>query len=523
MYNLFLLPVSLPSVISENLTISSNSLIWGIPENFEVKKNTIFLDFENSYKEKKNKLSNIKVKKVKHITEIIKYLPETSLSFITFEKYKKMFPALYESLYKLIRSYNLFISKKKSILIISPIYGGSYPVSCYCYKELKSRNFKVEFLDCSKWKNIFLHLENDFSHKLYKNRISGEFTRFLSKYIVNYIYDKNYDLILVLAQAPILETEVEIIKKDIPIGFWFVEDFRTLKYWKRIANSYDVFFTIQKGEFFEELKKIGANYYYVPTAAFLPVHKPLNLSYEEKKLYHSQISFVGAPYPNRINVFSQLLKYDIKIWGEGWNLYPQFSGYLGNNGKYIKPSEYVKVFNASDVNINLHSSLYYPTISPLNDFVNPRLFEIAATKSFQLVDFRAPIPELYDEGEIEIFKSIDELKEKIEYYLNNREERLKIAEKSYLRTITEHTYWHRLKEIFTILILTKFELLSKVTKEKFYSQYYPEIKIESKRYTLKEKKAILLKTIKENILAKSSLNDTDYLVLMLNELVKIYE
>ena len=63
--------------------------------------------------------------------------------------------------------------------------------------------------------------------------------------------------------------------------------------------------------------------------------------------------------------------------------------------------------------------------------------------------------ELFQIGEeIETFKTLEELKEKIKFYLENPEKRKEIAEKGYLRAHKEHTYKKRLSE-----------LVSKIEKE----------------------------------------------------------
>jgi spore maturation protein CgeB len=56
-----------------------------------------------------------------------------------------------------------------------------------------------------------------------------------------------------------------------------------------------------------------------------------------------------------------------------------------------------------------------------------------------------------DGKEVVIFKSMNEMMEKAKYYLEHQEERDKIAKAGYERTIKEHTYEQRFKEIFSKL------------------------------------------------------------------------
>ena len=102
----------------------------------------------------------------------------------------------------------------------------------------------------------------------------------MGQFIAAKAADFNPDLIIALAQAPLTPESISTLKKlNIPIAFWFVEDFRTLKYWRDVASFYDYFFTLQRGEFIDELLSIGAkNSYYLPQGCLPSVHKAINLS-----------------------------------------------------------------------------------------------------------------------------------------------------------------------------------------------------------------------------------------------------
>ena len=76
-----------------------------------------------------------------------------------------------------------------------------------------------------------------------------------------------------------------------------------------------------------------------------------------------------------------------------------------------------------------HSSLNHEGVVPDGDFVNPRTFEIAACGGFQLVDRRSLLGELFEEGELELFGDLAELRGKIDHYLARPEERNRFAER----------------------------------------------------------------------------------------------
>ena len=99
----------------------------------------------------------------------------------------------------------------------------------------------------------------------------------------------------------------------------------------------------------------------------------------------------------------------------------------GYNGLKHRKEETVKIYNAGKINLNLHSSTFHYGINPEGDFVNPRTFEIAACKGFQLLDYRSDLINLFNVNEELIaFHSLDELKDQIEYFLKNPDLRLSL-------------------------------------------------------------------------------------------------
>jgi spore maturation protein CgeB len=117
------------------------------------------------------------------------------------------------------------------------------------------------------------------------------------------------------------------------------------------------------------------------------------------------------------------------------------------NGRRITSEECVKIFNASKINLNLHSSVGVEELVSKGDFVNPRTFEVAACSGFQLVDERGLLHECFAPDELATFTSLPELKEKMEYFLAHPEEREAIARRGRERVLREHTYAHRMERL----------------------------------------------------------------------------
>ncbi|MGC8719360.1 MAG: CgeB family protein [Thermodesulforhabdaceae bacterium] len=335
------------------------------------------------------------------------------------------------------------------IVGVKPIYGGSLTVMEYALNALSQLGHEVIPLDFSRFLPLFRHI---------KHTGDGQAARALKEQITREIIEKLHDytpdVLFGIAQAPIFPQVLHFCKKHrIYTVYWFVEDFLRFGYWKRIAGLYDLFLIIQKSPLVELIKKLGGRPLYLPLAADPSVHRPISLSEEEKTEYGSLVSFVGAGYPNRIALFEKLELENFKIWGSDWVLPPESNLWkaLQRNGKRIAVSEYVKIFNASLVNLNLHSSIN-PNEMGTGDFVNPRTFEIASCRAFQIVDHRTLLGELFKEQEeIIVCRTIDQIKQAIRQALHEPEWTRELAEKAYRRTLKEHTYLHRMIELVRIL------------------------------------------------------------------------
>jgi spore maturation protein CgeB len=340
------------------------------------------------------------------------------------------------------------------ILVVSPIYGGSLPVAGYCSSSLIKMGHTVELIDNSRFDDALFYAKDISSDRQRYNRLLKHLSSFISEAVTARCESFKPDIVLALAQAPLTADCLETLRRQkVTTAYWFVEDFRFMEYWKNIAAYYDFFFTIQKGQFFTELQSAGIkNYHYLPMAACPDIHKPVRLSEEEIKYYGSDLSFAGAGYYNRRLFMRGLLDFDFKIWGSDWDLHSDLAPCIQRSGARIDTEEIVKIFNASRININLHSSTYHKGINPFGDFINPRTFEIMACGGFQLADRRPALEGLFEAGEeIIVFDDLGDLRSKAAYYLADPEERHRIAERGRQRVLREHTYENRMKEMLEVI------------------------------------------------------------------------
>lgn len=334
------------------------------------------------------------------------------------------------------------------VLVVLPLYGGSLPVGRYAATALRDLGHTVDVFEAPAFCGAFSALRTLRVTSDRQEALEHSFLQVISQAIRARVETFEPDLTLCLAQAPVSRQLLKALARDkVTTAMWFVEDYRVFPYWRAVAPLYDFFFVIQKEPFLEKLAAAGARAAYLPLAALPSFHRPLGedeLSVAERRHYGSAVSFMGAGYPNRRLAFRQLSHLDFKIWGSDWDGEASLASFLQDDGVRIEPEQAVKIFNASAVNLNLHSSVQARELVPAGDFVNPRTFEIACCGAFQLVDRRGLLPELFREDELATFTSMPELLEAIPYYLARPDERHEVAMRGRARVLAEHTYQHRM-------------------------------------------------------------------------------
>lgn len=336
------------------------------------------------------------------------------------------------------------------ILVVTPMYGGSHPIALQSHRALCRLGHRAELMDLAGFLPSYQKLA-EFGARPSRRRVTESlFADALADGVAARVEEGGFDLVLALAQAPLGGKALEAIRRAGALSaLWFVEDRRLFSYWREVAQHYDHVFTIQQGECAAEFRSAGArDVEYLPCAAAPDVHRPLVLGEEERRLFGSDVSFVGAGYRNRRQSFRRFLDMDFRLWGSDWEGASEFDGVLQRSGMRVSTEDSVRIWNASKVNLNLHSSTYCDGVEPRGDFVNPRTFEIAASGAFQVVDRRSLLEGAFDVGaELVAVDSVSEMREATRCYLEAPQERARIAEAGRTRVLREHTYEHRMRSL----------------------------------------------------------------------------
>jgi len=163
-------------------------------------------------------------------------------------------------------------------------------------------------------------------------------------------------------------------------------------------------------------------------------HQPLDLSEEDRQQYGGDVAFIGGIGDNRVEALRRLTGYDLRIWGGHWQKAPDLTPFFRNEPVYgLKKT---KIYNAAKIVLNIEDDE-----KQINAISN-RIPEVLACGGFILTDWHKDLEltPLVEGESIVCYRSLDELKEKVDYYLNHPEERKAISEKGRKIVLESMTY-----------------------------------------------------------------------------------
>ena len=269
----------------------------------------------------------------------------------------------------------------------------------------------------------------------------------MNKMLVKHTIRKKPDILLILKGETILGDSLRAIRRktDTLIINIFPDNPILMGRFDAIEPCH--YYFIKDTYIFELLRKIGLkNIYYLPQCTDPEVYEPMCLNEKDLDIFSNDVSLIGSMYPYRLKFIQEILDLKPAIWGKGWLKSSDQKIIELCRGKDIRGTQKAKAISGSAISLNPHH--------PLNDIhgVNRRTYDIAACRGFQLADYKVDMEKMFKlNDEIICFKTIEELKKNVEYYLKHPDERTQIAEAARQRVMREHTYDHRAKEILEII------------------------------------------------------------------------
>lgn len=249
-------------------------------------------------------------------------------------------------------------------------------------------------------------------------------------------------------------------ENGVPTVLWHHDVDPDLPSWlMEVAAASDHFFTHARG-MVDRFREAG-----VPHTDWLSEGFPERffafdrIDEEERVKYACQVTLVGNIHMNeryrlRADMISRALKDGcrVKWWGPRVSrklrnlpllLSPAGRAYGGAmlaNESFAKAASCAEIFLARDVHPEVDAS------------VSNRLYWACGSGAFYLSFAAKGIEDIMTPGaEIETFESLDEMSEKIRYYLDHPTERERIAEAGKRRVLNNYTFRHRLEEMFALL------------------------------------------------------------------------
>lgn len=238
-----------------------------------------------------------------------------------------------------------------------------------------------------------------------------------------------------------LETFALIRACGVRIINWGTDDsWKYGQFSRFVAPSFDLWATTSNDAWQSGLRDGHRNFYLSQWAASNSnFAKPLHA-----RDCRYQISFIGSAYGNRPRWIADLKArgFDVTCFGHGWPVGP------------VEAGDISRIVRESVVSLNFaDSGLQFRGMRPYRSRqIKARVFEVPAAGGCLLTEYADYLEDYFVLGsEIEIFCDIDELVGKLRYLLTHHDQRNAMAWAGYRRTITQHTYEARFRELLEFI------------------------------------------------------------------------
>lgn len=241
---------------------------------------------------------------------------------------------------------------------------------------------------------------------IFRSKKNGQ--KKMNQFFINLINDIKPDLIIFGHAELIYQETFEYIKKqNIKMIYWY-NDIPLQKSFIDIAKYFEFILTTAGGEFIQDIKKYNDNAFFLPNLVDENIEKYRAF---ENKSFENDLVFSGRKAGEReelINYLENNLSSNIT------------KKFVGTNKKNVVIGEkYLELLATSKIclNHNRDFTLKYEW------YTSDRLFHILANGSFAL-STKIINGEDFFEDKLEYYESHEELLNKIEYFLENSDERI---------------------------------------------------------------------------------------------------
>ncbi len=322
----------------------------------------------------------------------------------------------------------------KKILVLGNHWHGNW--SRTLTDELEAMGYQSEHVNVRYERKFSINFIESFRKNIF-------FSRLEKSLIKRFSTDKNIDRIIVITPygIPVKVWQTVRAQETPLIGWW--GDNPTRKGSLTASMEYfDKIFLVDES-WIKNVREFNPHIYFLPNAGSEKNFYPI--PHTEKKY---DVSFIGDSFGGakdgkyRTELLNHLLENGIKVTLFGdkkWKVFFHSFPLLKNifKGPINSPCKLNELYNQSKIVLNIHHS-------QLESGTNQKTFEVALAGGFQIADYRENIKNEFGDT-IALFRSKEELLEKVTYFLSHEEERATLAKESREIALKNDTYQKRIE------------------------------------------------------------------------------
>jgi Glycosyl transferases group 1 len=165
----------------------------------------------------------------------------------------------------------------------------------------------------------------------------------------------------------------------------------------------------------------------------------------QKKRFHSDVAFIGTGYdPARAQLLLKVAKkYDIKVWGKGWE---EWRKQLNWGGRPVEGKDFAAVCSSSNISLGINPD----RAKGGSTYTSDRTWMVILAGGFYLGHGTPGLTEMLREGDhCAWYKDTDSCLAKIGYYLENSAARERIRREGQVFVREQHTFDQRIRNLLS--------------------------------------------------------------------------
>jgi spore maturation protein CgeB len=322
----------------------------------------------------------------------------------------------------------------KKIVVLGNHWHGNW--SHTLTDELKATGYQSEHVNVRYERKFRINLIESFRKKVF-------FARLEKTLIKKFLTDKEIDrVIAITAYGVPVEVWKAIHASGIRLIGWWGDDPTRKGKLTESMQYFDKIFLVDES-WIKNVREFNPHIYFLPNAGSEKNFYPIPTI--EKKY---DVSFIGDSFGGakdgkyRAELVEYLAKNKIKValFGDTkWKVFFHSFPLLKNifKGPIDSPHALNELYNQSKIVLNIHHS-------QLHSGTNQKTFEVALAGGFQIADYIENIKNEFGDT-VALFRSKEELLERVTYFLSHEEERATLAKESREIALKNDTYQKRIE------------------------------------------------------------------------------